>query len=171
MFIEGMEVHALYNFLINCKTTVAITGPLAGVPPTLLAPIAFNGATLNSLKVRQNKVHVDNVDYYSLELSGPILPSTIHNLCLINPSDHNVTATFSNVASTLPFSKIKNSEQSDSQNNINGSSGSTVFGQENLSDCGLNPFVLKYFCSPHSNSISNIECLKYSGNTKTFTWS
>lgn len=165
-----METHALYNFLINCKTTIAITGPLAGVPPTLLAPVAFNGATLNSLKVRQNKVHVDGVDYHSLELSGPILPNTIHNLCLINPTDHSLTATFLSVAHTLSFSKIKNSAPDDKSKEKSCSSGSTVFGQENLSDCGLNLFVLKRFCSPLSDSISNIECLKYSGDTKTFTW-
>lgn len=165
-----MEVHALYNFLINCKTTVAITGPLAGVPPTLLAPVAFNGATLNSLKVRQNKVHVDGVDYHSLELSGPILPNTIHNLCLINPPEHSITATFSSVPHTLPFSRIRNSEQDDKFEGKGCGSGSTVFGQENLSDCGLSLFVLKRFCSPNFDSICNVECFKYSGDSKTFTW-
>jgi hypothetical protein len=36
---------------MNCKSSTATTGPLAGVPPTLLAPVAFHGATLKSLKV------------------------------------------------------------------------------------------------------------------------
>jgi hypothetical protein len=36
---------------MNCKSSTATTGPLAGVPPTLLAPVAFHGASLKSLKV------------------------------------------------------------------------------------------------------------------------
>lgn len=52
IFIEGMEAHAFYNFLINCKSTIATTGPLAGIPPTLLAPVAFHGASLQALKVK-----------------------------------------------------------------------------------------------------------------------
>lgn len=165
-----MEVQALYNLLLNCKSTVAATGLLAGIPPTLLAPVAFNGATLNALKVRENKVHVDDSDYYSLELSGPILPTTVHNLCLINPSDHSMTATFSNVANTLPFSKIKCSEQDKNSAEKNVASGSLVFGQENLSDCGLNPFVLKKFCHSNDRFMCNVECLKYTGDTKSYTW-
>ena len=45
------DTHALFNFLLNCKSLVASTGSLSGVPPTLLAPVAFDGATLRSLKV------------------------------------------------------------------------------------------------------------------------
>jgi hypothetical protein len=51
IYVEGVEAQALFNFLINCKSSIATTGPLAGVPPTLLAPVAFHGATLKSLKV------------------------------------------------------------------------------------------------------------------------
>lgn len=51
VFVEGVEAHGLYNFLLNCKSIVASTGPLAGVPPTLLSPVSFHGASLQSLKV------------------------------------------------------------------------------------------------------------------------
>jgi hypothetical protein len=51
IYVEGVEAQALFNFLMNCKSCTASTGPLAGVPPTLLAPVAFHGATLKSLKV------------------------------------------------------------------------------------------------------------------------
>lgn len=170
VLVEGMEVHALYNFLMNCKSAVSITGPFAGVPPTILAPVAFHGATLNSLKVRESKLLVDDVDYYSLDIIGPILPSTIHNLCLINPPDSSLTATFSNVASTIPFSKIESAKMKTGSEETGVSSGSAVFGKENLSDCGLNSFVLKKFCSDDPRFICNVECLKYTGDTKTFTW-
>lgn len=54
IFVEGVEAHGLYNFLLNCKSIFANMGPLAGVPPTLLAPVGFHGATLQSLKVCSN---------------------------------------------------------------------------------------------------------------------
>lgn len=52
IFVKGVEAQALFNFLINCKSAITITGSLAGVPPTLLAPVAFHGATLKSIKVK-----------------------------------------------------------------------------------------------------------------------
>lgn len=54
IFVKGVDAQALFNFLINCKSAVAVTGALAGVPPTLLAPVAFHGATLKPLKVIMN---------------------------------------------------------------------------------------------------------------------
>ncbi|EEZ98590.1 protein downstream neighbor of son homolog [Tribolium castaneum] len=162
VLIEGVEVHALYNFLINCKSATSLTGPLAGIPPTLLAPVAFNGATLRALKVRESKVHVDNSYYHSLEISGPILPSTIHNLFSINQSDHSMSATFVNVASTLPFSKVLSNEDQDAKRNF-------IFDKENLSDCGLSRKILGQFCKADV-CVTNVECLKYSGDNKTYTW-
>lgn len=51
IYVEGVEAQAFFNFLMNCKSAVAASGPLTGVPPTLLAPVAFQGATLKPLKV------------------------------------------------------------------------------------------------------------------------
>lgn len=51
VFVERENVQALFNFLLNSRACFSPTGPLAGVPPTLLAPVAFHGATLRSLKV------------------------------------------------------------------------------------------------------------------------
>ena len=53
VLIKGADTHALFNFLLNCKSLIANTGPLAQVPPTLLAPVAFDGAALKSLRVNQ----------------------------------------------------------------------------------------------------------------------
>jgi hypothetical protein len=60
IYVEGVEAQALFNFLMNCKSSTAATGPLAGVPPTLLAPVAFHGATLKSLKVF-HKIEIFNL--------------------------------------------------------------------------------------------------------------
>lgn len=49
--VEGSSVHVLFNYLLTSKTTITTTGPHAGVPPTILAPMGFKGATLKALKV------------------------------------------------------------------------------------------------------------------------
>ncbi len=51
IFVDGVEAIALFNFLVNCKSIISTTGYLAGVPPTLLSPVAFTGASLTSFKV------------------------------------------------------------------------------------------------------------------------
>ena len=51
--VTGGDVYALLNFLLNSRACVAASGPLAGVPPTLLAPVGFQGAALQPLKVRR----------------------------------------------------------------------------------------------------------------------
>ncbi|GLV38678.1 humpty dumpty [Carabus blaptoides fortunei] len=171
LFVEGVEAHGLYNFLLNCKSIVASTGPLAGVPPTLLSPVSFHGASLQSLKVRENRIRDNNADYFSIELAGPILPHTLHNLYSLLPKDTSVTATFANIPSTAPFSKVKISQtavkEGDDVDNI---AGSVVFGQENLSDCGLNKEILKHFCSANPQHVQHYDSLKYSSETKLFIW-
>ena len=47
----GSNVHVLFNYLLTSKTTITTTGSHAGVPPTILAPVGFKGATLKALKV------------------------------------------------------------------------------------------------------------------------
>jgi hypothetical protein len=45
------NVHALYNYLHECKLTHSLTGTDAGLPPTLLAPAPFEHATVQLAKV------------------------------------------------------------------------------------------------------------------------
>jgi len=167
ILIKGVEVNAFFNFLLNCKSIVPPTGPFAGIPPTLLAPVAFFGATLSLLKVRENKMHSDGNDYFSIDLAGPILPSTIHNIFNINSVDYSLTMTFTDVEPTRTFSKADRINKEDGKEE----KGTAIFGKENLSDCGLNPKVLNSFCSGDVEIVNNVECLKYSGETQKFTWS
>ncbi|XP_062061844.1 protein downstream neighbor of Son isoform X2 [Lepus europaeus] len=51
VLVKGINTFTLLNFLINCKSLVATSGPQAGLPPTLLSPIAFRGATMQMLKM------------------------------------------------------------------------------------------------------------------------
>lgn len=166
VLIEGSEVQSFYNFLINCRSTSSLTGAFADIPPTLLAPVSFYGASLNSLKIRESKVHTDDDDYYSLELSGPILPTTIHNLFEISPPEHNMTVTFNTTKTTEPFSKLKTKERKSDLVNM----GAAVFRKENLSDCGLLPKILKRFCLSENDCVANVDCLKYTSENKAYTW-
>uniref|UniRef100_A0A8C8ZJB3 DNA replication fork stabilization factor DONSON n=1 Tax=Prolemur simus TaxID=1328070 RepID=A0A8C8ZJB3_PROSS len=50
VLVKGINTFTLLNFLINCKSLVATSGPQAGLPPTLLAPTFFRGATMQMLK-------------------------------------------------------------------------------------------------------------------------
>lgn len=56
VLVKGTNTFTLLNFLINCKSLVASAGPQAGIPPTLLSPIAFRGATMQTLKVRSTAI-------------------------------------------------------------------------------------------------------------------
>lgn len=127
---------------------------------------------LNGLKVRQSKVHNENENYYSLELSGPILPHVVHNLFAINPPEHSITATFANLNATMPFSKFQNvNTKSDENIDQNDSKfGSAVFGKAGLSDCGLSETIIDRFCSNDDKSIANVECIKYSAEDRTYSW-
>ena len=55
VLVKGTNTFTLLNFLINCKSLIATSGPQAGLPPTLLSPIAFRGATMQMLKVIKRK--------------------------------------------------------------------------------------------------------------------
>uniref|UniRef100_A0A8C1DJV5 DNA replication fork stabilization factor DONSON n=2 Tax=Cyprinus carpio TaxID=7962 RepID=A0A8C1DJV5_CYPCA len=91
VLVEGSNTFTLLNFLINCKSLVAGAGSQAGLPPTLLAPTAFRGATLHTLKARtvnvKTRVRMGYQDVCSLEVTGPIMPHTLHALTqLLKPA-------------------------------------------------------------------------------------
>ncbi|XP_017313394.1 protein downstream neighbor of son homolog [Ictalurus punctatus] len=91
VLVEGSNTFTLINFLINCKSLVAAAGPQAGLPPTLLAPTAFRGATLHTLKARsvnvKTQVRTGYQDVCSLEVTGPIMPHALHTLTqLLRPA-------------------------------------------------------------------------------------
>lgn len=49
--VEGSAFQGLLDFILNNKTILSGDGRLANIPPTLLAPMQFIGATLHMLKV------------------------------------------------------------------------------------------------------------------------
>lgn len=135
VFVERGETLALFNFLLNSRACVCPTGPLAGVPPTLISPVAFHGASLRSLKVRQGWVKQNDTELHMVEMSGPILPSALHGLCTLFGSSQDKGA-FSFVAApdtpTAAFNAFHPQP----------SAAPAAFATEALKDCGMSlPFV------------------------------
>ncbi|XP_037688155.1 protein downstream neighbor of Son isoform X2 [Choloepus didactylus] len=87
VLVKGINTFTLLNFLINCKSLVAISGPQAGLPPTLLSPIAFRGAAMQMLKARsvnvKTQVHSGYKDQFSLEITGPVMPHSLHSVTML----------------------------------------------------------------------------------------
>lgn len=136
IFVKGVDAQALFNFLINCKSAITTSGPLAGVPPTLLSPVAFHGATLKPIKVKESTVRVDKERYFSLELKGPLLPHVLPSLCFLMKSSQleQYSASCAQLGSTTSFSAMKQKfEQTESKNVP---IPEYVFGKENLSEVG-----------------------------------
>ncbi|XP_046832699.1 protein downstream neighbor of son homolog [Vespa crabro] len=170
VFVKGVEAQALFNLLINCKSAITTTGALAGVPPTLLAPMAFHGATLKPLKVKESIVRVDKDRFHSLELKGPLLPHVLPSLCDMMKSSQleefsvscaHLTTTTSFSAAKHGLERIETEDAAKIQRN--------VFGQENLSDCGFNNILLRHFCNPDPAKIEVVEGLKYSNGLYTLS--
>lgn len=159
--IEGVECQAFFNFLLNAKSTITSVGRLAGVPPTLLAPVAFPKATIQSLSSRSNKVRMDGIDYFSVEFKGIILPTVLPYTCsLLCESKETFSATMASHFSTLAFSKAS-AKLTDSVKLEDDPSGEQVFGKENLSDCGLQTEQLDCLCRTGQNSVGLMERVCY----------
>ncbi|CAG2100122.1 unnamed protein product [Medioppia subpectinata] len=143
VLIKGMSNTQLFlNFLLNTRSCIANSGPLSGIPPTLLSPIAFHGSTLQSLKVKQTVAEVNGSDepHNCLEVSGPILPNCMNGLInLLKESHGSFKASFASYEPTMAFSAVNVSKETNTT--------SKAFAIENLKDCGLDKQFLTIVCS------------------------
>lgn len=170
VLIEGVECQAFFNFLLNSKSTVANVGRLAGIPPTLLAPVAFTGATMRSLQTRSSKVRLDATDYFSIELKGVILPHVLPYQCsLLLESQDSFSATLTSNLNTLAFSKASKKLLEDAEKQCETSD--QVFGKENLSDCGLQPDITDAMCRVGKDAVNIMDRMCYSKELGGYTWS
>lgn len=110
VYIQGADVQALFNFLLNCRSCVASSGPQAGVPPTILCPTPFRGASVQSYKVKHSLVKQTEMDgtinhVHILEISGPVLPHHVHQIrkVLERTQKGEFTLTFNTHEPTVPF--------------------------------------------------------------------
>ncbi|XP_006886809.1 PREDICTED: protein downstream neighbor of Son [Elephantulus edwardii] len=138
VLVKGMNTFTLLNFLINSKSLVATSGPQAGLPPTLLSPVAFRGATMQMLKARSTNVKTQAFsgykDQFSLEITGPVMP---HSLLSVT--------TLLRTSQSGSFSAVLYAHEPTAVFNIC-PSVDTVVDKENackeLANCGLHPKTL-----------------------------
>lgn len=170
VFFTGVEVQALFNFLINCKSIMTTTGPYSGIPPTLLSPVSFHGARLQPLKVRESSVIDGTEKYHSLEITGPILPDILVSLCslLTSYQIEKFIVSCHQVTNTNAFSMAKHGTESMDENKKE-KLPLNEFGLKGLIDCGFNKKILSHFCNPDPDEIVNFKSLAFDNNL--YTWS
>lgn len=166
--IEGADCQNFFNLLLNAKSTIPKVGKLAGIPPTLLAPVAFLGGTLRKQNIKNSKLKIDGIDYFSIELIGAILPHTLHSLtALLSELKDHFNLTMSNYINTIAFTKVSKELIYDLDRVQ--TLADNVFGVENLSDCGIEMDVLNSMCSTKTDAINIIERLQYNRELGGFT--
>lgn len=158
--IEGVDCQTFFNFLVNAKSTVPKVGRLAGIPPTLLAPVAFLGGTLRKQTARSSKLRSENEDYFSIELRGAILPHTIQTICsLLSEVKDNYSLTMVNYPHTVALTKTSRKLLEDLDTSQ--ARADHVFGRENLSDCGMSNEILESMCRVGPEAVNILERLKF----------
>ncbi|NWI54498.1 DONS protein, partial [Calyptomena viridis] len=141
VLVRGTNTLTLLNLLLNCRSLVAMAGPQAGLPPTLLSPVAFRGGTMATLRARsasaRARVPGGFEDVSSLEVLGPILPHAVRALArLLGPAQRGA---FRAVLSTHEPSAVFNTPPGPQQVST-GVTGEAV--PQDLSACGLHPEAL-----------------------------
>lgn len=177
VMIEGSECQALFNFLLNSKSLITAVGRLAGIPPTLFAPVAFPKASMQMLETKSSKLRMDGVDYFSIELKGVILPHVlpfVMNLFADVLDTKTFSSTLATSHCTLAFGKATQKINEDAVNTPKESQGElaesedqttvtdTIFFAENLSDSGIPKEVIKAFCRVGENSCQLLERVCFS---------
>lgn len=140
VFVEGVECQSLLNYLLNAK----LNQDPGGVPPTVLAPVAFPGAVLKSMKVKEHVLtgRGDGTKHHQIDIQGPIMPHTLQILTNLSvshaPNTHVRLATLESTASLSAFSQPTDSV------------APSAFASANLKDCGLPDSLLQSFCQVRS---------------------
>ncbi|XP_077426571.1 protein downstream neighbor of son homolog isoform X3 [Vanacampus margaritifer] len=161
VYVEGPDTFTLINFLINCKSVVAAAGSQAGLPPTILAPVAFRGAAMHSLKARcvnvKSQVGSDYQNISSMEITGPILPSSLHAITtLLRPAQKgNFSATLYTHAPTAIL-------------NILGTKQQGASGPVDVSTFGLNPASIQQLMQP--SCLGKTALTQITMNNYSYTW-
>ncbi|XP_017855717.1 PREDICTED: protein downstream neighbor of son homolog [Drosophila arizonae] len=177
LLIEGVECQGFFSYLLNAKSTITSVGRLAGVPPTLLAPVAFPKATMQHLVPRSKKVRLDGIDYHSIDIKGVLLPTFLPSVAmLLCETRHTFSATLASSINTLSFSKatqklLESTTPAESKEAVETDAGCLqVFGEQNLSDCGLLPAVVSAICRTGQNAVGLLERVCYQKG-EGYAWS
>ncbi|KAH8278853.1 hypothetical protein KR018_010486 [Drosophila ironensis] len=175
LLIDGVECQGLFSYLLNAKSAISTVGRLAGVPPTLLAPVAFPKATMQHLVPRSKKVRLDGVDYFSVDIKGVIMPTFLPSVAeLFCETRQMFSSTLASSINTLAFSKasqklLESPEAPQSAGEGEDAAGQ-VFGEQNLSECGLLPGVVSSICRTGQHAVGLLERVCYQRG-EGFAWS
>ncbi|KFP03059.1 Protein downstream neighbor of Son, partial [Calypte anna] len=165
VLVRGTNTFTLLNFLINCKSLVAVAGPQAGLPPTLLSPVAFRGGTMQMLKARsinaKARVHLAYENIFSLEIVGPVLPHSLHSLTMLLKSAQR--GAFSAVLYTHEPTAVFNTNL----NNANPALNKETIHKD-LPTCGLHPKTLDQLSQCPALGKSSIRFLEM--KDYAYTW-
>ncbi|NWI24941.1 DONS protein, partial [Sula dactylatra] len=163
--VKGTNTFTLLNFLINCKSLVAVAGPQAGLPPTLLSPVAFRGGTMQTLKARsinaKARVHLAYKDIFSLEIVGPVMPHSLHSLTTLLKSAQR--GAFSAVLYTHEPTAVFNANLDNASPALNKESAC-----KDLPACGLHPKALAQLSQCPTLGKSSIRFLEM--KDYAYTW-
>ncbi|XP_065532948.1 protein downstream neighbor of Son isoform X1 [Lathamus discolor] len=163
--VKGTNTFTLLNFLINCKSLVAVAGPQAGLPPTLLSPVAFRGGTMQTLKARsinaKARVQLAYENIFSLEIVGPIMPHSLHALTMLLKAAQR--GAFSGVFYTHEPTAVFNTDLDDTHPALN---EETV--HKDLPTCGLHPKTLDQLSQRPTLRKSSIRFLEM--KDYAYTW-
>nr|CAB3239481.1 protein downstream neighbor of son homolog [Phallusia mammillata] len=159
----------LFNYLLNCRSSIANSGPQAGVPPTILSPHAFMGSTMKKLDYKAGiaRTTADAPRHvapnamkhnFSLDVSGPLLPHHVFGIMsLLNSSQSGgeYSTALSTRAYTIPF-------------NANSTAEKDVIGDDITTnyDCGLSKKCTDWLRS----SDSCVTMRQISANGCKYTW-
>ncbi|EDV41934.1 uncharacterized protein Dana_GF17717 [Drosophila ananassae] len=175
LLIDGVECQGFFSYLLNAKSAISTVGRLAGVPPTLLSPVAFPKATMQHLVPRSKKVRLDGVDYFSVDIKGVIMPTFLPSVVeLFCETRQMFSSTLASSINTLAFSKatqklLENPEAPQSEGDEEDAAGQ-VFGEQNLSECGLLPAVVGSICRTGQHAVGLLERVCYQRG-EGFAWS
>ena len=164
IMICGTDVQSFANMLYESVTKIASakTGRLAGLPPTILSPVAFAGSTLTPFKIKhvRNKGSGPAAGFIeTFDIIGPILPTNVTALVkqfrsLPLPEDHcSVTATVNLITeeNSTPFASVSSLSPAVPSEATGASAGAShgggVFLQQSLSDSGIPEEMIAQLCS------------------------
>ncbi|XP_033165264.1 protein downstream neighbor of son homolog isoform X1 [Drosophila mauritiana] len=175
LLVDGVECQGFFSYLLNAKSAISTVGRLAGVPPTLLSPVAFPKATMQHLVPRSKKVRLDGVDYFSIDIKGLILPTFLPSVAeLLSETRQMFSSTLASSINTLAFSKATQKlletpemPQSDAEGE---DAAGQVFGEQNLSECGLLPGVVGSICRTGQHAVGLLERVCYQRD-EGYAWS
>jgi len=146
VLIKGRDTNLLLTFLSNTDVIIPTTGPLIGIPPTLLAPVAFSGASLHPLKLKTSHLMHNNQLIYSLDLIGPILPNVVYDLMKFFEVKKAFNSLIVNSDATSPFTEFSSTKGENAANLM------SLFASENLKDCGLSKDLVTNICQRKQQS-------------------